>query len=171
MITQKELKEILHYDPGTGIFRWISRPTNRVHIGDVAGSHHKTVDCKKYIVIRINHKAYKAHRLAFLYMTGSMPLHETDHIYGDGLDNRWSGLRQVTRAENMKNKRLYSSNTSSCAGVSWDKSKDKWKAQIVIIGKNKNLGSFDNKLDAITARKAANIKYQFHANHGQDRPL
>ena len=37
----------------------------------------------------------------------------------------------------------------------------------MINGKHKNLGVFKNKEEAIAARAASNIKYNFHENHGR----
>ena len=56
---------------------------------------------------------------------------------------------------------------SSLVGVVWNISTGKWRAQIVFDGKRKHLGYFTEKTDAIAARKAAEVKYGFHANHGR----
>jgi hypothetical protein len=47
-----------------------------------------------------------AHQLAFLYMTGSIPI-EIDHANGDRADNRWANLREATRKQNNGNRRKY----------------------------------------------------------------
>jgi len=41
MITQQELKELLHYNPETGIFTWKVSTARRVSSGDVAGTKRK----------------------------------------------------------------------------------------------------------------------------------
>lgn len=82
-----------------------------------------------------------------------------DHINRDTYDNRKSNLRICTNQENNRNKGLYSHNTSGVAGVVWDKSRNKWKAQIVVDGKCIFLGRFIEKEDAIKSRQEAEIKY------------
>ncbi len=96
---------------------------------------------------------------------------QIDHINGDGMDNRWINLRAVTHLENCKNVKLLSSNKSGCAGVSYQKDKDRWRAEIYDNNKRIYLGSFKDKQDAINARNIANIKYGYHKNHGSIRDL
>jgi hypothetical protein len=98
MITQKYLKEIVHYDPDTGIFTWtINR--KKVSAGAVAGH-----NCNGYVSLSINNKNYRAHRLAFLYMTGEWPEFVVDHVNRIRSDNRWCNLRDVTQQVNSTNK-------------------------------------------------------------------
>lgn len=82
-----------------------------------------------------------------------------DHINGDKTDNRKCNLRFVSFQENCFNKKLISSNVSGITGVIWDTYRNKWKATIGYNYKTINLGRFDNKKDAIAARKAAEEKY------------
>ncbi len=65
MLTQERLKELLHYCPETGVFTHIS-PRSGIRVGEVAGTKSKTC----YVGLKIDGKIHKAHRLAFLYMTG-----------------------------------------------------------------------------------------------------
>ena len=82
-----------------------------------------------------------------------------DHINHNELDNRKFNLRVCTKQQNDMNKRKQPNNTSGITGVTWDKSNNKWMAQIQVNGKNIKLGRFKNKEDAIEARKQAEIKY------------
>lgn len=104
-------------------------------------------------------------------MTGSFPSEQVDHINGNGIDNRWCNLRDVSASENNKNIRLNSLNKSGISGVYWSKNKLKWHAQLKINGVTVHLGSYSNIFDAacivITARK----RHGYHKNHGSDRPL
>lgn len=170
-ITQEELKKFLHYNPETGIFVWLIKPAKSIRIGDVAGTVHIDKGGKNYIRIRLNHKRYRAHRLSWLYMTGEFPDNDIDHINGDGIDNRWSNLRDVTATENKKNTRIQSNNTSGICGVRLDTRSEKWIAVIKVNYNKKHLGCFDNIFEAACARKNAEVIYGFHKNHGSDRPL
>ena len=161
-ITQEELKEMLNYDADTGLFTWVKK-RNRIKVGGVAGCIDKV---NGYRVIRINRNLYRAHRLAFLYMTGKFPTDDTDHINHDRSDNRFVNLRKVTRSENLRNSSLSSNNTSGFTGVYWEKARNKWKVCIKINGKGKHLGYFTDIDDAIACRKKVNIEHGFHENHG-----
>lgn len=126
MITQEQLKLILNYDPETGEFNWLVKPRNRASIGGVAGHLRKN----GYREISIKGKKYYAHRLAWLYMTGSWPKEHIDHINGNPSDNRFCNLREATRSQNMHNQGVCSNNTSGYKGVCWHKSNQKWEACI-----------------------------------------
>jgi hypothetical protein len=104
-------------------------------------------------------------------MTGDHPEDEVDHIDGNGTNNIWNNLRAVTRADNAKNMRKSSANTSGVTGVVWIKRIKSWKSQIMVNGCCKYLGYFRSKEEAIAARKAAEVLYGFHENHGTERPL
>jgi len=161
MITQSEPKELLHYDPEIGIFTRLIRTTNRIKIGDIAGTDHNA----GYIAITVKGKLYLAHRLAWLYMTGEWPK-EIDHINHVRNDNRWVNLQDGTRSDNQRNQSLHNKNTSGITGVHWCKRDRRWVAQIRNIRERIRLGSFTDKFEAICARKSADNKYGYHANHG-----
>lgn len=167
MLTQKRLKELLHYNPDTGVFTWRSSNSNRVMSGSEAGC--KLKNRKPYILIRIDGKIYASHRLAFLYMLGDQPKDHVDHIDGNGLNNKWSNLRDVTNQENHKNMKLVKSNTSGICGVSWVKDRLLWHAYIHNSGKRLNLIYTNDFFEACCARKSAERKYGFHRNHGSQR--
>ena len=150
MITQKELQELLHYSPETGVFTWRVSPANCVKVGDVAGN-----VCNGYIRIRIRWIQYHAHRLAWLYVHGHFPPKWIDHINCKRADNRLANLRLVTPAENALNQGKSANNTSGYKGVSWSKSHKKWMAMCQINGNQKYLGRFD------TAEKASSAYQTF----------
>lgn len=156
-MTQKELQDVLHYNWLTGIFTWRSTRNNRVQKGTVAGHRNK----EGYIKIRLNNKTYAAHRLAFLYMRGFNPKEQVDHKNRNRSDNMWLNLREVTPKINQQNTKLYSNNTSGCVGVR--KIKNKYIACIARV----YLGSFDSFDEAVKVRLEAEVKYNFHPNHGK----
>lgn len=183
MVTQKQIQQLLHYDPDTGIFTWrerdislfdkdwIGRGWNTKYAGKITGTKFKNPDGKRYLVISIFNKSYLAHRLAWLYMTGSFPDELIDHINGNGRDNRWVNLREVSTLENNRNMRKAVDNKSGITGVSYCKRDKLHVAYINVKGKHISLGWFKDFFDACCVRKSAEYKLGFHQNHGSDRPL
>lgn len=171
MITQERLKDVLHYDPETGIFTWIKPTSPRVKAGMTAGCIAAYPGRKTYILIGLDGTLYQAHRLAWLYIHGSFPLNEIDHIDGSGANNKIINLRDVTASENSRNARLYCTNKSGVGGVSFCKYTGTWRAMIWINNVATHISRHKDKFDAICARKSAENKYNYHPNHGQVRPL
>ena len=161
-ISQQELKNRIIYDPDTGSVVW------RITFGSVkAGYRSKSLNTSGYLQVMILGRSYSHHRLAFLYMTGSFPTEEVDHINGIRTDNRWVNLRAVARLENRKNVRMLDSNTSGHVGVRWLKDRKKWRAYIKSDRKQKMLGYFNHLSDALAARALAERELGFHKNHGR----
>jgi hypothetical protein len=158
--------EFLSYNPETGILTW-KKDNLRVKAGSVAGFVHTGRGAKKYVVIKIKGKAYKAHRLAWLLTYGDLPPDQIDHENGDSCDNRIANLRSVNCTDNQRNARLREDNKSGACGVCFNKEKGKWTAQIRIGGKQKHLGGFVEFRDAVSARKKAEKLYGYHENHGR----
>ncbi|MBE9594389.1 MAG: HNH endonuclease [Proteobacteria bacterium] len=79
---------------------------------------------------------------------------EVDHKNGQGLDNQRHNLRFVTKRQNHQNRRNQKS-SSKYPGVSWDKEKRKWEADITINGKFKFLGYFIDEFEAFDVYKQA----------------
>ena len=148
MITQSELKELLEYNPDTGVFTWIKRN------GNVAG----TKNNAGYVCIRINKKIYKAHRLAYLYMTGKFPENFIDHINHIKDDNRWVNLRDATDSQNGANRAKCKNNTSGYKGVSWNKRDKKWESKIKYMSKTIHLGKYTTPEEASEAYKKKAIE-------------
>ena len=148
-LTQERLKELLHYDPETGVFTWV-KSRKRTKAGDVAG-----YTCSGYTRIQVDYVTYRAHRLAYLYIHGHMPDVKIDHKDRDPSNNRISNLRPATNSQNSLNARVRSNNTSGYKGVHRHGPTGKWLASIGIDQKRHHLGLFDNILDAVSARKTA----------------
>jgi len=92
-----------------------------------------------------------------------------DHIDGNGFNNRRCNLRVATYAQNNRNQRLASHNTSGYKGVSWAKRERKWRSSITVNNKMCHLGYFNNKEDAYKAYCEAAIEYfGEYANFGRN---
>jgi hypothetical protein len=138
MLTQKELRELLHYDPNTGLFTWKVSRTNRIKVGDIAGYTHKN---RKYVLIRIGKTLYEAHRLVWLYVTGSWPKELIDHKNGIEWDNRLTNLREATRLQNNRNAKPNKNTSSEYKGVQ-KRGKYRFRAKIQNKGVGEHLGYF-----------------------------
>jgi len=144
IITQEYLKSILNYNPKTGVFTWINPKIRKDLIGKIAASIHSD----GYLTIQIMKKNCKAHRLAWLYMTGEWPKEQIDHINGDRADNSFSNLREVSNQQNQFNRKVNKNNKSGYKGVSFVKRTGKWVAQINLNNKRVSLGFFESAIEA-----------------------
>ena len=147
MLTQAELKELIFYNPDTGVFtltKFRRRTTRK--IGDQLGSLTKA----GYLETCINQKNYYLHRLAFLYMTGEMPNGVVDHKNRNKADNKWDNLSCGTQQDNMENDILPRKHGKlGYRGV--HRYKDKFRAKIFHKGKQIHLGTFATVEEAANA--------------------
>lgn len=153
MITQDRLKEVLNYDPETGLFTWRVNIQSRARIGAIAGC-----NSRAYRVIRIDGRSYEAHRLAWLYMTGNFPKVLIDHINMDGMDNRFFNLREADKSSNALNKPAQRNNKLGIKGVCWVKSNKKYLASTRVRGVTYR-EHFDTIEEATAAYKKMQEKY------------
>lgn len=169
--SQEVLRQLLDYDPDTGVLRWKERPRsmfscdrifnswNARYTGSRVGVPSTTTG---YIQLRMLGETHLAHRLVWKIMTGEMA-EEVDHIDGDRTNNAWENLRNVSRSVNQRNVKRRSDNTSGAVGVSWHRARGKWAARI----RGKYIGIYESYDDAARARKDAERAHQFHGNHGR----
>lgn len=159
-LTQQRLKEVLNYDAESGIFTWVANRT-KASKGKIAGGN----DGHGYWMICVDGIKYPAHRLAWLYVYGFFPK-EVDHQNHVRTDNRLANLRATDRSGNARNISKPSGNKSGVVGVSWTtrlgKRNDKWEVRAC----GKFLGYFDDFFEAVCKRKSAELKLNFHPNHG-----
>ena len=160
-LTQERLKELLDYDPETGVF---TRKTKgrRFPIGAIAGRLRRD----GYLDTWIDSKIYLLHRLAWLYVygvwpSGKWPDGHIDHINHDPKDNRICNLREGSRSQNLSNqKKAHRNNKSGFLGVHFHPASGKWRAQITVKGDQRFLGLFMTPVEAHSAYLTA--KREFH---------
>jgi len=164
-LTQDRLKELLSYNPLTGVFLWLERVVrlgfertdrswNSRFAGTVAGCVNKS---DGYLQIYVDNTRHAAHRLAFLFEVGSFPKETVDHINNARADNRWENLRECSVAENNRNAGPLNTNTSGFKGVFTATNGKTWFAQIGVEGAQRYLGSFPTKEEAAEAYDAAAV--------------
>lgn len=141
----------MHYEPETGIFTRIRSdgPRHARKVGQQTGYLNPS---NGYVEVYVCGTKYTAHRLAWIYSHGSIPpgMH-VDHANRQRSDNRLANLRVATHADNLRNCKVRSDNTSGVKGVSFDRSRGKWLAG---VGKIK-LGRFSTLAEATEARRVA----------------
>lgn len=182
-LTCSEASRLVSPDFETGRLYWLKRTPDMF----ADGRHTKEHTCCKwnsrfagkeaftgfdsygYRAGRIYDREYKAHRLLWLLYSGRWPDDQIDHINGDKADNRIANLRAVPQSENNKNKPVPTNNTSGVIGVHRYRKNGYWQAEITVNGKARYLGRFRSIEEAAAARKAAEIEFGFHENHG--RPM
>lgn len=152
------LRTVLRYEPSTGSFHWLRSTTNKTVVGSPAGS----VNSKGYVLIQLDGKKFKAHRLAWLFVTGEDPMHmEIDHIDRDKTNNAWANLRLADRKLNNENIDTPRHNTSGSRGISFNKKRGLWEAYIYSDKKRRHLGYFGEFSEARAVRTLAERRF-FH---------
>lgn len=159
-LTVTRLRELTHYDPETGIFRWRVNRNNNAKKGDVLGKFSVSPD--GYKTTMIDRKTQLQHRLAWLYVYGEWPINKIDHINRIKTDNRIRNLRCVTNDQNMQNMVKKSNNTSGYKGVHLVTTTGRWRAQLRVNGKRIDLGTYDTAKQAGDAYIAGVKKFCTH---------
>lgn len=161
-LTAERVRELLDYDPVTGVFTWKPRrlsefPSGRIckswnaqYAGTIAG-------CPKdgYIQVSINDQRYRAHRLAWLWSKGRWPPKSKylDHRNGIRNDNKIANLRPATPSQSAKNTTTYSDHRGLYKNGSG------WAARIHTNGRCIYLGTFRTRETAQSVYEAARKKY------------
>jgi hypothetical protein len=175
--SQAQLKELLDYDPDTGLLTWRERDIshfklerdrtawNRKFTGKEAGHRQMPENRRVVCVFRV---LQFVHRLVWKWMTGVEPDGEIDHKDGNGANNRWDNLRLATSTQNKCNTRKRSNNSSGYKGVNRCSSGPKWCACAHFEGKRRYLGRHDTPEEAYAAYcKAAQQMHGEFFNAGQ----
>ncbi len=164
-LTYQRLRELLSYEPETGLFTWLvdrKCGAGGVKFAARAGDRAGFIDPKGYIKISIDSSDYFAHRLAFLFMTGEWPAEQIDHRNRVKADCRWVNLREATHGQNKQNEKVYKNNTSGVKGVTWLADRRCWRAGIAKNSVKHHLGYYKSLSEAAAARKSAENRLFTH---------
>ena len=186
-LTAEIVRDLLTYNPDTGKLFWKERPLkyfknqnpnyakrwNNRWVGKEALTSINRRKSGQIARLRGGFfgKKYCTHRIVWLIYYGEWPKNEIDHINQDPTDNRIENLRDVTHAENNRNRTLQNNSTTGYIGVSYCTSRltTKYRADISINNVNKYLGFYDTAEEAAAVRAVASINYNFHPNHGKEK--
>lgn len=178
-ITPEIVRELLHYDPDTGIFtwrerarRWFKRERDQIawngkHAGHRAGyvwTSQATGFKRRHLALL--GKTRLEHALAWMWMRDDPLPPQIDHENRDGTDNRWCNLRSANNAANCRNRSMRRTNRSGATGVDWYAKNGKWRARCTIEGKTHHLGLFSEMLEAKDAVAEFRSLHGFSAGHG-----
>jgi hypothetical protein len=161
-LTQARLRELLHYDPDTGVWTW-RVPKGRAKAGQLAGF----ISKKGYRRIKIDRSVYFSHNLAVFYMTGQWAPEEVDHKDCDRANDRWINLRPCTQQQNSLNRSIRSDNTSGFKGVSWNKRGQSWQARVGFKKREISLGHHRTPEAAAEAVRIARLR--LHGEFARDK--
>lgn len=175
-LTQEIVRELLDYDPETGILTWKERDVKwfkSEHASKVWNTRYANKEAFTYIN-KSGHKQgaifyvnYFSHQIIWLWMTGEWSSEDIDHINGLPFDNRFSNLRHVSHEDNCRNQKLRNTNKSGINGVCWCKNRKRWLASVTINGKTRIIKRCHTKEEATELANEAREKLNYHKNHGK----
>lgn len=144
ILTAERLREVVDYDPLTGIFTRKVRLAQRHQIGDRADFSINAGPMTGYRRLAVDSKRYLAHRCAWLFVHGEWPAEMLDHINGEKGENQIANLRKASAGMNVENQRRprKDNRTSRFLGVYWQAANQKWRARITTKGKAIHIGLF-----------------------------
>lgn len=176
-----DLFKLMECDASRGILTWKPRAPDQFKGGEdcptkpwvtwnsrYAGTAAlNAVDGSGYLHGQVKGQRVVAHRVIWAMAHGVWPTNDIDHIDGNKQNNAVGNLRDVTRAENLRNTPRRKDNSSGITGVRLHKASGRWTAEIQKDGVREHLGYFDTIEEAAAARKVGEVLLGFHPNHGR----
>lgn len=181
-LTKQYLQQFYDYDPETGVIRHAHRADHLFSHPSGAAKYKKHYEgtvagClvndgpRQYITINLGGRELKAHRVAWIMCNGEIPEGLViDHVNGDGTDNRLENLRVVTTSDNSANSTISKRNKTGITGVSFNRKTERYVVSICRNSQPKLLSqSLQDFFEACCMRKSAEIRFDYHPNHGRAR--
>ena len=166
------LRKLVRYDPETGELFWRKRDASEyAHCKDPrhdanafnrkwAGKLIGYSNGKGYLTINLRGQPMAAHRVAWAVHYGHWPKDHIDHINGKRDDNRIENLRDVTCAENLRNRAYRPRGVSGVVGV-YPTRNGKWQARLYLKDRAPCFGNYDTISEAAEAIRIARIALGF----------
>lgn len=163
-LTQELIAKVLKYDALSGTLIWISNlHSKRVVPNSRAGS---LVKSTGYRNISLFGRTYLEHQLIWFMCNGVWPKGQIDHINQIRDDNRIVNLRDVSKADNARNRSRNPNSKLGEHGIWFNIRTNKYVAEITLNGKKVYQKSFDDIDVAINERRIKSLELGFHTNHG-----
>ena len=171
LINQAVVKEILDYNPETGILTWKFREDK--WFWGSPGGQDAAWAAKKWNAkfagknlskhrTSIFNVTYRLPHLIWLWMTGRWPNPAIDHKDGNDLNNRWNNLRQATSTINNRNRKRLNTNTTGVTGATLTKD-----GKFAVYFNRKRVGTYSTAEEANLARKQVELKHGYTERHGK----
>jgi hypothetical protein len=154
-LTAERLRELLSYDPETGVFTWRVRIRGNVHPGMASASSRR----RGYARVKVDGHAYAAHRLAWLYVYGEWPAGFIDHKNRDRADNRISNLRIATLSQNQHNRGASRLSSTGVKGVYLDRKRGGYQVSLAVNYKSVYIGRCKTIAEGAELYRAAVSKH------------
>lgn len=175
ILTQEIVRELLDYNPDTGLLLWRMRSLD-LFAGDIqsqkrwnstfAGrpalaTKRLKENGKKSRGGKIFYKWYNQARVIWLWMTGQWPKQEIDHVNRNGWDNRWNNLRDVSSTVNCRNRVARVNNNTGVAGVT-KKPSGSFLVQLSMVpGQKRFYKTVPTFVEAVALRRRLAEKYGY----------
>lgn len=131
--TKEFLEEYCEFSEEHKTLVWKKSPSNRSMVGKPIGS---LTECGYWRC-----KNQLVHRLIWLMFKGELPKNDIDHINGIRNDNRIENLREVTRMQNLWNRR-------NVKGYIYNPASKKYQVRIRNNYKHLHIGVYDTAEEA-----------------------
>lgn len=151
--TAERVRQLLSYDPVTGYFTWLHDSVTKGACGHLADDRAGSLHSQGYLTLHIDGRNHKAHRVAWLYMTGQWPIALVDHRDRQKSRNVWENLRHAWNGPNRANSEVRRDSQSGLKGV--HRKGRRWRAVIRVDTVLRHLGYFGTPEDAHAAYAAA----------------
>lgn len=175
------IRELLDYNPETGVLIWRKRESrwfnsdhrmkwwNTRFAGKRAGSLRRRKTGYTFRALMIFNRIIAEHQVVWMWMTDTPLPEEIDHINQDATDNRWLNLRASDRLRNKHNRSLPINSSTGVMGVCFIPTRKArpWKAHCFYRGERNHLGYHHTKEEAARAVAQFREGKGFSKQHGQ----